>query len=198
MYSKYDVYTTVQSIYCYRDSDVLKNKLNIHDKTELIQAENQFVAVKQFMLQKEPISGRFSKTHLMRIHRYLFEDIYPFAGHIRREYISKGDTTFYPPSQIDQELNRVFFELHDKKLLYEKDLTIQINNLSYIMTELNIIHPFREGNGRAIREFIRCMALRYGVRLNWGKTERDTLIEAAIRSIDDDKAFCVIIAQCIE
>ena len=92
MFSKYDVYTTVQSMYCYPDSDVLKNKLNIRDKAELKQAEEEFTAVKQLVLLQEPMKGRFTKTHLLRIHRFLFEDVYPFAGHIRREQISKGDT----------------------------------------------------------------------------------------------------------
>lgn len=92
MFSKYDVYTTVQSMYCYPDTDVLINKLNIHDKAELKQAEEEFTAVKQMALLQEPIKGRFTKTHLFRIHRFLFEDVYPFAGHIRKEQISKGDT----------------------------------------------------------------------------------------------------------
>ena len=92
MFSKYDVYTTVQSVYCYPDTDVLINKLNIHDKAELKQAEEEFTAVKQMALLQEPIKGRFTKTHLFRIHRFLFEDVYPFAGHIRKEQISKGDT----------------------------------------------------------------------------------------------------------
>ncbi len=92
MFSKYDVYTTVQSMYCYPDTDVLINKLNIHDKAELKQAEEEFTAVKQMALLQEPIKGRFTKTHLFRIHRFLFEDVYPFAGHIRKEQISKGNT----------------------------------------------------------------------------------------------------------
>lgn len=50
MFSRYEVYTTVQSIYCYPDSDVLKNKLNIRDHSELKQAEEEFVAVKQLVL----------------------------------------------------------------------------------------------------------------------------------------------------
>ena len=104
MFSKYDVYTTVQSMYCYPDTDVLINKLNIHDKAELKQAEEEFTAVKQMALLQEPIQGRFTKTHLFRIHRFLFEDVYPFAGHIRKEQISKGDTMFYPPDLIDREL----------------------------------------------------------------------------------------------
>lgn len=115
MFSKYDVYTTVQSMYCYSDSDVLKNKLHIRDKAELKQAEEEFVAVKQLVLLQEPIKGRFTKTHLMRIHRFLFEDVYSFAGHIRKEQISKGDTMFYPPDVIDWELTRVFGDVHAKR-----------------------------------------------------------------------------------
>lgn len=198
MFSKYDVYTTVQSIYCYPDSDVLKNRLNIRDKAELKQAEEEFTAVKQLVLLQEPMQGRFTKTHLLRIHRFLFEDVYPFAGHIRREQISKGDTMFYPPHLIDQELRCVFDTVHAKKMLPEKDRTKQIQNLSYVMAELNIIHPFREGNGRSIRELIRCMGLEYGLHLNWGNTDRDTLIDAAIASVVDNMAFCEVLTQCLE
>ena len=97
MFSKSDVYTTVQSLYCYPESDVLKNKLNIRNRDELKQAEEEITALKQYVLMESPIKGRFTKAQLMNIHRFLFEDIYPFAGHIRREQISKGDTMFFPP-----------------------------------------------------------------------------------------------------
>ena len=167
-------------------------------EAELKQAEEEFTAVKQLVLLQEPMKGRFTKTHLLRIHRFLFEDVYPFAGHIRREQISKGDTLFYPPEMIDRQLGRVFDEIHTKKLLSEQDSEKQIQNLSHVMTELNIIHPFREGNGRSIRELIRCMGLEYGLRLNWGNTDRDTLIDAAIASVDDDMAFCDVLTQCLE
>lgn len=198
MFSKYDVYTTVQSMYCYPDSDVLKNKLNIRNKDELKAAEEEFTAVKQLVLLQDPVKGYFTKTHLLRIHRFLFEDVYPFAGQIRREQISKGDTMFYPPDTIDRELNRVFAAIHENKLLKEKKASEQIQNLSWTMAELNIIHPFREGNGRSIRELIRCMALVYGIHLNWGNTDRDTLIDAAIASVDDSMAFCDVLKQCID
>lgn len=198
MFSKYDVYTTVQSMYCYPDSDVLKNKLNIRNKDELKAAEEEFTAVKQLVLLQDPVKGYFTKTHLLRIHRFLFEDVYPFAGQIRREQISKGDTMFYPPDTIDRELNRVFAAIHENKLLKEKKASEQIQNLSWTMAELNIIHPFREGNGRSIRELIRCMALVYGIHLNWGNTDCDTLIDAAIASVDDSMAFCDVLKQCID
>lgn len=198
MFSKYDVYTTVQSIYCYRDSNVLKNKLNIRDAAELKRAEEEFTAVKQLVLLQEPLQGRFTAAHLKRIHRFLFEDLYPFAGHIRREQIKKGETTFYPPELIDRELHRVFEKIHKDGMLLEQDKVCQIQNLSYVMAELNIIHPFREGNGRSIRELIRCMGLHYGLSINWGNTDRDSLIDAAVASVDDDMAFCIILNQCIE
>ena len=170
----------------------------VDDKAELKQAEEEFTAVKQMALLQEPIKGCFTKTHLFRIHRFLFEDVYPFAGHIRKEQISKGDTMFYPPDLIDRELERVFKTIHSKKLLAEQDKEKQIQNLSQTMAELNIIHPFREGNGRSTRELIRCMALEYGLHINWGNTDRETLINAAIAAVDDDMAFCDVLKQCIE
>ena len=93
---------------------------------------------------------------------------------------------------------RAFDEIHTKKLLAEKEQAKQIQNLSHVMSELNILHPFREDNGRSIRELIRCMGLEYGLPLNWGNTDRDTLIDAAIASVDDDMAFCDVLTQCLE
>lgn len=197
MFSKYDVYTTVQSLYCYPDSDVLKNKLNIRNREELKQAEEEITALKQYMLMESPIKGRFTKTQLMNIHRFLFEDIYPFAGHIRREQISKGDTMFFPPHLISQELDKVFAKLHSEKMLHATDKKRQIEHLSYIMSELNVIHPFREGNGRSIRELIRYMALYYGFSLDWSLVDRDTMIDAAVRSVVDSMAFYDIIVNCV-
>ena len=199
MFSKYDVYTTVQSVYCYLDTDVLINKLDIRDKAELKQAEEEFYSSQADGSVAGANQGTFyQKSHLFRIHRFLFEDVYPFAGHIRKEQISKGDTMFCPPDLIDRELERVFKNIHSKKLLAEQDEEKQIQNLSQTMAELNIIHPFREGNGRSTRELIRCMALEYGLHINWGNTDRETLINAAIAAVDDDMVFCDVLRKCIE
>ena len=131
-------------MYCYPDTDVLINKLDIHDKAELKQTEEEFTAAKQMALLQEPIKGRFTKTHLFRIHRFLFEDVCPFAGHIRKEQISKGDMMFCPPDLIDRELDRMFKNIHSKKLLAEQDEEKRIQNLSQTMAERNIIHFVRE------------------------------------------------------
>ena len=185
MFSKYDVYTTTQSIYCYPDSNVLKNKLNIRENKLLKTAEEEITLIKQMELLKNPIKGNFSKAHLINIHKFIFEDIYPFAGKIRREQISKADTMFYPPNLINRELDKVFAKTKEKNMLKETDEEKVFDNLAYVMAELNIIHPFREGNGRSIREFIRLMAKRMGYDLNWGNVDKEELLEASILSVDD-------------
>jgi len=198
MFSKYDVYTTTQSIYCYPDSNVLKNKLNIRDNKLLKTAEEEITLIKQMELLKNPIKGNFSKAHLMNIHKFIFEDIYPFAGKIRREQISKADTMFYPPNLIDRELDKVFAKIKEKNMIRETDEEKVFDNLAYVMAELNIIHPFREGNGRTIREFIRLMAKRMGYDLNWGNVDKEELLEASILSVDDYKVLIKILEACVE
>lgn len=196
MFSKYDVYSTVQSMYCYRDTTVLKNKLCLRDLNALKQYEEEIVSTKSYALILNPISGHFSKTHLFNIHLYLFEDIYTFAGKIRKEQIYKGNTMFYPPSCINNELNKLFGKIklfknsvHDENALF--DFT------AYIMAELNIIHPFREGNGRAIREFIRQWLLKFGYSLNWGKVHHNDILDASIMSVDDYKVLIPILKKCV-
>ena len=198
MFSKYDVYTTTQSIYCYPDSNVLKNKLNIRDNKLLKTAEEEITLIKQMELLKNPIKGNFSKAHLMNIHKFIFEDIYSFAGKIRREQISKADTMFYPPNLIDRELDKVFAKIKDKNMLKETDKEKVFDNLAYVMAELNIIHPFREGNGRTIREFIRMMAKRLNYDLNWGNMDKDELLKASILSVDNYKMLICVLEHCIE
>ena len=108
MYSKYDTYTVVQSVYCYPETNVLINKLNIKDAVLLKKAEEEITAVKQFELLQNPLKGNFTKTHLFRIHKFIFGDLYYFAGKIRREQIGKANTFFYPPDLIDRELSKLF------------------------------------------------------------------------------------------
>lgn len=198
MFSKYDVYTTIQSIYCYPDSNILKNKLNIRDNKLLKTAEEEITLIKQMELLKNPIKGNFSKAHLMNIHKFIFEDIYSFAGKIRQEQISKADTMFYPPNLIERELNKVFAKIKEENMLKETDEEKIFDNLSYVMAELNIIHPFREGNGRSIREFIRIMAKRMGYDLNWGNTDKEKLLEASIMSVNNYKVLIDILRDCLE
>lgn len=198
MFSKYEVYTTTTSIYCYPGMNVLKNKLDIKDAEILKQAENEITSVKQYEMLRSPVKGRFSKSHIMNIHKYMFEDIYNFAGKIRREQISKGRTTFYPPLAIEKELDRVFRYIKDNLQLSVFRGEEFYDALAYVMAELNIIHPFREGNGRTIREFIRLLALHNGIRINWGNVDHREMLDASILSVDDHTFLTGILKASVE
>ena len=149
-------------------------------------------------LLKNPIKGNFSKAHFMNIHKFIFEDIYSFAGKIRREQISKADTMFYPPNLIDRELDKVFAKIKEKNMLKETDKEKVFDNLAYVMAELNNIHPYRDGNGRSIREFIRLMAKRMGYDLNWGNVDKEELLEASILSVDNYKVLIRVLEACVD
>lgn len=198
MFSKYDVYVTVQSVYCYPDTSVLKNKLHITDGTLLKQAEEEITAIKLFEMLKSPVRGSFTKNHLMTIHKYIFDDLYPFAGKIRTESISKLDTMFCHPNAIDQELSKLFSKLKQDDMLHETAQEQIFENLAYIMAELNVIHPFREGNGRSIREFIRLMAKRLGYSINWGNIGKEELLDASIQSVNDYHVLIPVLKQCVQ
>lgn len=182
-FSRYSRSETVQSIYCYEGTSVLKNFLNITDETVLQQYEADITSVRQVELEKKLTpTGRFSKTHLKNIHHHIFQDIYPFAGKIRQEDIWKQDTMFCKSEYIDNQLDIILEQLKQDNYLkqYTKEMTI--NKLAYYLAELNIIHPFREGNGRALREFIRQLALKNGYHLNWSLITRNEMINASITS----------------
>lgn len=196
MFSKYDVYVTVQSMYCYPDTSVLKNKLHITDGKLLKEAEEEITAVKLFEMLKTPVRGNFTKSHLMNIHKFIFMDIYPFAGKIRKESISKMDTMFCHPDAIEKELDKLFARIKEQNMLHETIEEQIFQNLAYIMAELNIIHPFREGNGRAIREFVRLMAKRLGYSINWGNVEKEKLLDASIQSVDDAMVLVPVLKKC--
>ena len=161
----------------------------------LKKAENEITSVRQYQMLQNPIRGHFTKNHLFRIHRFMFEQIYTFAGRIRKEQISKGNTTFYPPNSIEKELDRVFGYIKDNRCFKEFNQQDLYNALAYTMAELNIIHPFREGNGRTIREFIRLLAAENNVVINWGKVDKNLILGASISSIDDYKPLIEILKE---
>ena len=91
----------------------------------------------------------------------------------------------------------MFDKIKTEQMLKEKAEDKIFENLAYVMAELNIIHPFREGNGRSIREFIRLMAAHFGYDLNWGNASRDEILEASIRSVDDYKVLIELLRKSV-
>lgn len=196
-FGKYDVYSVASSIYCYPDSSVLKNKLDIRDPALLRKVEADLSTARQAEIFHIPVAGRFTATHLCNIHRKLLGDIYSFAGHFRREDIAKGPTRFVTYSQIKEKLQRLLGQLQQEKWLENVPFEAFAARSAYYMAELNYIHPFREGNGRAIREFMRLLFLHNGYVVQWDAVDVEALLNAMIDSVYDTAHLEQILKQCL-
>ena len=170
------------SIYCYKDTTVLINKLNIMDEDKLNKFERGVVSLKLAELMKKNTIGDFSKAHFKAIHKFLFEDIYDFAGEFRKENIGKDYFRFAEFQYIDEELDRLLNSLKSENYLLGLSKEYFVKRLAYYMAEINVLHPFREGNGRTIREFIRQLAFKNGYNLNWSKDDPKKIFDATIKS----------------
>ena len=196
-FGKYDVYSVASSIYCYPDSSVLKNKLDIRDPALLRKVEADLSTARQAEIFHIPVAGRFTATHLCNIQRKLLGDVYSFAGHFRREDIAKGPTRFVTYSQIKEKLQRLLGQLQQEKWLENVPFEAFAARSAYYMAELNYIHPFREGNGRAIREFMRLLFLHNGYVVQWDAVDVEALLNAMIDSVYDTAHLEQILKQCL-
>lgn len=168
--------------YCYSNSSVLKNKLGIMNDKLLTEAERKITALKLAELEHNPISGELNFDYLRKIHRFLFGDIYEWAGENRKIDISRGNI-FCMHEIIDVCMNQLMDELKAEGFLNSLDRNDVLKRLAYYLGEMNTIHPFREGNGRAQRAFIRELATRNSIRLVFDKITPKEMIEAS------DKTF---------
>ena len=193
-----DLYEARNSIYCYKDSDVLVNKFDIHDNKKLEEIERKIVLAKLYELRQNHQIGNFDITHFVGIHKFLFEDIYPFAGLFRNENIAKGNFSFAEWEYIEEQLKKLLDKLKEENYLQELDRNTFIKRLSYYIAELNVLHPFREGNGRTIREFIRQLAYKNGYVLNLKNINPKDMLYACIRSVVDTTQLENIISECLE
>lgn len=193
-----DFYETRNSIYCYKNTSVLINKLDIKDSKKLFKLENRIALARLYELRQNNNLGDFSVNHLKEIHRHLFEDIYPFAGKFRKENIAKDNFRFAEWEYIEQELIVLLDKLKSENYMLGLEKDIISNKIAYYMSELNVLHPFREGNGRTIREFIRQLALKNGYILNLVHTESKELLNASIESVIDTNKLEKILYNCLE
>ncbi|MCF8001545.1 MAG: Fic family protein [Halanaerobiales bacterium] len=192
-------YGSDNSKYCYPGTNILINKLDIKDEELLRKANSLYSAQRLLELQAEPLSGNYDLQHLKNIHHYIFQDLYEFAGKIREEDIIKGNTLFAKSEFIESKANQLFKELKKENYLKgTKNITQFAQRISYYMAELNIIHPFRDGNGRTIREFIRCLALNSSYILNWNSINKDELLNASIKSVININPLYKCIEKAIE
>ena len=168
--------------YFIEGTNVLKNKLGITNKEELSKNEKIITLKKLAYLEMFPIEGKFDSDHLRKIHYFLFNDIYYFAGEYRKCEMARF-REFVNPDEIEVRLKN---ELD--KMNKEVKNILSIDGYSYFLAEeyyeLMVIHPFREGNGRSVREFLREFVLSkkeqlpFNVELDFTKINPDEFLMA--------------------
>lgn len=165
--------------YCYPDSNVLRNKLNITKAEDLSAAEREITSVK-LAIAKEilPIKGDFDLAHLQAIHNYLFSDIFEWSGRLRSVNISKGNQ-FCLVQNIVTYADSIFGSLKAENFLISSEYSVP-ERLAYYLSEINVLHPFREGNGRTQRLFIEYLASVAGYKVDFSKVSaREMLVVSA-------------------
>lgn len=167
-------------------SGVLRNRLGITDATGLEQAEAALVATRSYELSQTPIEGRFDLAHLQAIHRYLFGDVYEWAGQLRTIDISKGGNLFAHHAHIGNAAAPIFKQLVEEKYLAGLNPTAFSDRAAYYLGELNALHPFREGNGRAQREFVSHLAHATGYYVAWENVKQPDMLQASVESFKGD------------
>lgn len=154
---------------------ILDNLLGITDPVELAQQEERISKLKAIELYDNGIlgtleAGRFDS--LKRIHEYLFGEIYPFAGKIRDVNISKGGFRFAPLMYLEPSLKHI-----DSMPQSTFDEIVE----KYV--EMNIAHPFREGNGRSTRIWLdQIFKKEIGQVVDWSRVDKDDYLMAMERS----------------
>lgn len=165
-------------IYVYPNTNVLKNKFQETNPEKLVKLETKIVTTRFIDYQKSNHTD-FSFKGLKKIHKYLFGDIYDWAGKERTVNIAKDNSMFCNVLHISTFAENIFQKLNkeDATKLSREDFCNKISNL---YSDLNALHPFREGNGRVQALFIYHFAKQAGYELDlYSNTDRTEIIEAS-------------------
>ncbi len=158
--------------YFFPGTEVLKNKLGIHNQNELERREAEITFERLVELYEHPIEGNFDAEHLRNIHRYLFGDIYEWAGEYRNVYMKKEETYFQSEDKIGEAL-AYDLDILNQEVLHINSKFELADFLARNYINIQHIHPFREGNSRTIREFFRQFVLEKSPLLGTGPMELD-------------------------
>lgn len=154
-------YIDPDSVYTNPATGVLRNLGGISDEAELCFFESAAVARRLRELRHAPIAVKDSGA-LLAIHRHLFQDVYAWAGKTRTVEISKGGRPFFPTSHFTNAFRYIDSLLAEWREIPKQNRIAVAGKLADILDTVNELHPFREGNGRTQREFLRLLALEKG------------------------------------
>jgi cell filamentation protein, protein adenylyltransferase len=179
--------------YVYPGTSVLRNLRDIRDAGALNTFEAEATSRRIRQLEHyAPLASAMDAQRIRTIHHHIFQDVYLWAGKFRTVNIARsGQFYFASYEQIEPSLTKLFRELAMEQQLAGTDLPGFCRRAAYYLGEINAIHPFREGNGRTQREFIRQLALHGGHTLAWSRVEREHMYNASRDSFQrgDNKGF---------
>ncbi|MFJ7933881.1 Fic/DOC family protein [Sporosarcina sp. NPDC096371] len=168
------------------DAYLLKtNLLSITDFAELEQAEAFTFSMRATQIEQGVYNiTSFSLTDFVELHRHLFQDIYAFSGQFRDVQLMKGGTRFCQVQFMDEYASNLFTQLNNENNW--DSLEHAAKRLAYFKSELNMLHPFREGNGRTIRIFLQSFAKQKGFLWAYDKMDRNQYMQAMIRAVTSE------------
>lgn len=188
-------YSSVPDPYIDDETGVLKNLLGIPSNEELENAEADITASVIASIPDQLALGNFDLDHLKNIHWELFNTIYSWAGEIRTVEIAKENTRFANSDAIAQAAKQLFDELHAENSLKGLPREQYVERLAHYYSEINVLHPFREGNGRTERVFFSQLVAEAGYRLAWERLDADENLRACIAAYEGDESLLTVMLK---
>lgn len=180
---KLEGYKAFDDPYVYPGTSVLRNRLGTRDSAILESFEVEMSALRA----EEPLPrGRFGPAHYRGEHRHLFQDVYVWAGRYRTVRIAKDEAVFCYPENIAAEMDRAFADLRRQRRQKGVAFDVFIRRAASFLSDLNAIHPFRDGNGRAQLAFLQLVSVDAGHPLDLTKVCRSTFLPAMENSFAGD------------
>lgn len=176
-----DKYGTASDPYCYPGTAVLRNILNLNDEDALSEAERDIsiAALNQIEFELPP----YDLCYLCAIHHTLFGGVYEWAGKIRTIDIAKQQTRFCNVDRIEPESARLFRDLAAANWFEGLSREKLVSSAADFYGEVNMIHPFREGNGRAQRVLFEHIIINAGFQIDWWQVETPEWVPANIAAV---------------
>jgi cell filamentation protein len=185
--------------YVYPGTSILRNFAELRDAERLDRFESDHCFARLLELYEKPVSLGFGLKHLQQIHRHLFQDVYAWAGEFRTVNMAKGNSFFARPEYIIPELQKVLDRLASERFLRGTESQGFCERAAYFFGEMNAVHSFREGNGRAQREFLRELAVEAGYELAWDVVRQEEIHAASIASFQEGSSagFAALLKKII-
>lgn len=181
-------YKYIDPDYTYTDpiSGLLRNKQDITDPEVLLFVESGAVTKRLQELYENPIKIEGIDS-LFEIHKHLFQDIYNWAGKKRNVEISKDGKQFFPTTHFDNAFRYIDQLIAEFKKIPQGNKINLVEKLAEILDNVNYLHPFREGNGRTQREFLRLLASEKSLILNLNPPDNKSVYERYMKgTIESD------------